>query len=132
MKKSQKLSILFLFLITFLFTESSLFAGAGKGFGLFAGGAVTGALITSAVKNGRERRYYREPERVVIERQQQPVYIQQAPASAAPLTQSYNRELQETRQLIREQQEQLADQRAEIRRLERKINKQKVQKLEEK
>ncbi len=112
MVKNRKFSIVvLLFSISSVLQKNDLYAGAGKSFGLFAGGAVAGSLLTSAIKDNRRRRY----EEPVVER---PVYVQQ------PVQQTVQAPAQiqthETQQL----QNQVSEQDQRIRDLERELKQQ--------
>jgi len=63
------------FVLVSLFSGSSVYAGAGKSFGFFAGGVGAGALATHLISK-RKRDRYRRPQYVEVQTVQQPVQVQ--------------------------------------------------------
>lgn len=108
MKKKIIRNLCSLTLISALFpVDNSLQAGAGKSFGYFALGGVTGGLVGSAIAK-RNRKQPQVVEREVV--RTQPVYVQAPPSNYQAKNQQAELEtLQQINQLQRENQQLLQE-----------------------
>jgi hypothetical protein len=90
----MKNTILSLFFITFtmaiMHTAQSCLAGAGKSFGLFAGGFGAGALTTYLIKSRNDRRAREDIRRPVVIERERPVYIQTTNPGTVPVQNAQN------------------------------------------
>ena len=86
---------LVIFVLVSLFSGSSVYAGAGKSFGFFAGGVGAGALATHLISKRNEHRYRRsQPQYVEVQTVQQPVQVQ-TNGQTQQLTQQIQQQKQE-------------------------------------
>lgn len=112
-KSIKKLILCFVFLYSL--NPVKIQAGAGKSFGLFAGGAIAGSLITSAVKDRKRNRNeptYIQTERVI----EKPVYVQQPPTPVQTRSTYTSPDTEHLKSRVYEQDER-------IRRLEQELRK---------